>query len=180
MSPPNPRTPKNPRFVEGTGMAKPSDGPCELRFDYIYFTENLKLLEVKQWLGVSKEVLGPHYIYWLQETLTDGSVPLLFCCFNHIQNVIHEFWNEGLFLSWHLFHPMTLQDADTYADATDLWWALWNITKFVASFGSFVTRREKNNSPSGGWVACNSREPSTIATIKDLHGFIMIYRYLAV
>ena len=29
-------------------MAKPSDGPCELRFDYIYFTENLKLLEVKQ------------------------------------------------------------------------------------------------------------------------------------
>eukprot|EP00434_Breviolum_minutum_P005143 symbB.v1.2.004535.t1/scaffold256.1/size249868/6 len=38
------------RELTGTGMAQPSDGPCELRFDYIYFTENLKLLEVKQML----------------------------------------------------------------------------------------------------------------------------------
>ena len=201
-------------------MAKPSDGPCELRFDYIYFTENLKLLEVKQWLGVSKK---SNSFFFSSICFTDFEsshywvfVPWFWiCCFNHIQNAAWWFqiffiftpiwpiwgrfpfwliffkgvettnqkcdsqiWNEGFCLSWAPLSSDALQDADTYADATDLWWALWNITQFVASFGSFVTRPgKKHNLPRRGWVGCNPREPSTIETIKDLHGFIDIFWY---
>ena len=36
---------------------------------------------------------------------------------------------------------------------------------------------KKHNLPRRGWVGCNPREPSTIETIKDLHGFIDIFWY---
>ena len=48
----------------GSGLAKPSDGPCELRFDYIYFTAStLKLQGVHQVLSKSQfdQIFGEPY-----------------------------------------------------------------------------------------------------------------------
>ena len=40
------------RELLGHGLAKPEDGPCELRFDYIYFTpKSLKLRGVQEMLS---------------------------------------------------------------------------------------------------------------------------------
>ena len=50
------------RELLGTGMAKPEDGPCELRFDYIYFTPKLLELQgVEEVLSQAElqEVYGP-------------------------------------------------------------------------------------------------------------------------
>lgn len=43
------------RVLGGTGLAVPSDGPCELRFDYIYFTTSaLRLMGVQEPLSAEQ------------------------------------------------------------------------------------------------------------------------------